>query len=227
MLANLSELELTLGEVSAAVNSGKQAVEFADHSRDAFQRMGKRTTHADALHQAGCYDQAGDLFAEAEELQAKRQPGYLRLYSLQGFRYCDLLLSKVERTARQCQLKLELKPVNQELLLAVCDEVAERSTQTLEWAEYNAIDLLSSALDHLTLGRVALYRAILTSGAKAELSTVLEPAATNLNAAVNGLRKSGDMVYLPRGLLSRAWLLFLQGTTQKRHQSPLQRKKTI
>ena len=49
---NLSELELTLGEVSAAVASGEQSVKFADRSGDEFQRMSKRTTHADALHQA-------------------------------------------------------------------------------------------------------------------------------------------------------------------------------
>ena len=49
---NLSELELTLGEVSAAVATGEQSVTFADRSGNEFQRMGNRTTHADALHQA-------------------------------------------------------------------------------------------------------------------------------------------------------------------------------
>jgi hypothetical protein len=49
---NLSELELTLGDVSAAVTDGEQSVTFADRSGDEFERMIKRTTHADALHQA-------------------------------------------------------------------------------------------------------------------------------------------------------------------------------
>ena len=32
------------------------------------------------------------LFQDAERLQAERQPNYPRLYSLQGYQYCDLLL---------------------------------------------------------------------------------------------------------------------------------------
>jgi hypothetical protein len=69
---NLSELELTLGEVALAAADAKQAVTFAEQSRDEFQRMGKRTTHADALHQAGRRDEAAALFREAEEMQGTR-----------------------------------------------------------------------------------------------------------------------------------------------------------
>lgn len=47
---NLSELELTLGLVAAAVRDAEQSVRYADRSGDAFQRMARRTTHADALH---------------------------------------------------------------------------------------------------------------------------------------------------------------------------------
>ena len=56
--------------------------------------MGNRTTWADALHQAGEAARAQALFEEAEALQAERQPQYPRLYSLQGYRYCDLLLAQ-------------------------------------------------------------------------------------------------------------------------------------
>jgi hypothetical protein len=48
--SNLSELELTLGEVAGAVGDAAQSVTYADRSGDAFWRMGARTTHADALH---------------------------------------------------------------------------------------------------------------------------------------------------------------------------------
>lgn len=51
--SNLSELELTLGEVAGAVGDAEQSVTYADRSGDAFLRMAFRTTHADALHQAG------------------------------------------------------------------------------------------------------------------------------------------------------------------------------
>ena len=51
-------------------------------------RMIKRTTHADALHQAGRRAEAEARFREAEQMQAERQPDYPLLYSVQGFRYC-------------------------------------------------------------------------------------------------------------------------------------------
>ena len=60
-----------------------------------------RTTHADALHQAGRRDEAEARFREAEQMQAERQPDYPLLYSLWGFRYCDLLLTEAERAAGQ------------------------------------------------------------------------------------------------------------------------------
>ncbi|MBA2593068.1 MAG: hypothetical protein M3495_07205 [Pseudomonadota bacterium] len=44
--------------------------------------MGKRTTHADALHQAGRREASRTLFAEAETMQAQWQPGYPLLYSV-------------------------------------------------------------------------------------------------------------------------------------------------
>src|SRR4029077_914494 len=55
---NLSELELTLGEVAGAVGDAEQCVTYADRGGDAFQRIGMPTTHADALHQAGRRDEA-------------------------------------------------------------------------------------------------------------------------------------------------------------------------
>ena len=72
--SNLSELELTLGEVAGAVGDAEQSVSHADRSGDAFQRMANRTTHADALHQAGRRAEAEARFREAEQMQAERQP---------------------------------------------------------------------------------------------------------------------------------------------------------
>ncbi|MCB1935402.1 MAG: hypothetical protein KDF59_05625 [Nitrosomonas sp.] len=92
--SNLSELQLDLGNVAAAVASGQQSVSYADQSEDGFQRMGKRSTHADALHQAGEKAQALERFIEAEQIQQEQQPENPRLYSLAGFRYCNLLLKQ-------------------------------------------------------------------------------------------------------------------------------------
>ena len=128
--SNLSQLQLTLGEVEAAVDSAERSVDYADRSEDVFLRMAFRTTHADALHQYGEQDAALALFQAAEALQKQQQPQYPCLYSAQGFQYCDLLLARGE---------------NQQVL--------QRAQQTLAWATKARSSLLDIALDHLSLGR--------------------------------------------------------------------------
>jgi len=75
---------------------GKQSVELADRGGYAPHPMTNRATWADALHQAGRWEESAAVFREAEAMQAELQPQYPRLYSLQGFRYCDLLLGWAE-----------------------------------------------------------------------------------------------------------------------------------
>ncbi len=89
---NLSELSLTLGDVSDAVASAEESVELADRSGDDFQRMGMRTALADALHQAGRLEESAASFREAEAMQREGWPNVPYLTSLRGYRYCDLLL---------------------------------------------------------------------------------------------------------------------------------------
>ncbi len=93
----LSELLLTLGRLggneSAAV-AGEEAVSFADFSGDALERMLQRTIHANALLQTGALARADALFREAEALASNATPGSLCLNSLQGYRYCELLLAR-------------------------------------------------------------------------------------------------------------------------------------
>ena len=173
---NLSELQLTLGEVAAAVASAERSVAHAERSEDLSMRMIMRTTHADALHQYGDQDAALELFQQAEELQKQRQPEAPQLYSLWGYRYCDLLL--------------EIKKN---------DEVLQRAQQSLESVTKMGMDLLSAALDHLSLGRAHLQQ------------QQLEPAQQHLDQAVDGLRKAGQQDDLPRGLLARAELYRQQG----------------
>jgi tetratricopeptide (TPR) repeat protein len=91
---NLSELYVTLGDLAEAVNYARQSVELADRSGDWSERTNKRTTLADALHQAGRLEEAEAAFGEAEVLQKEQQPSYPLLYALQGYRYCDLLLGQ-------------------------------------------------------------------------------------------------------------------------------------
>ena len=119
--SNLSELELTLGEVAGAVGDAEQSVTYADRSGDAFMRQAMRCVIADALHQAGLsrrsqakadhqFD-AETHFREAEQMQAELQPEAPLLYSLRGFQHCELLLATSERAAWQTILSLNSQPL--------------------------------------------------------------------------------------------------------------------
>ncbi|MEK6258167.1 MAG: hypothetical protein AABP62_06060 [Planctomycetota bacterium] len=221
LASNLSELELTLGEVAGAVADAEQSVTYADRSNEEFQRESKRTTLADALHQAGRRPDAETRFREAEVICAKANPKMPLLSGLSGFEYCDLFLTKAERAAWQQMHESVVRSQESELRNA-CRDVSERAAQTIKIAEHNNW-LLDIALDHLSLGRAAFYAAILC---RAELSVgpnltetaqcvriddELVIASYELNVAVDGFRRSGDQDQLSRGLLTRAWLRFVEG----------------
>lgn len=85
--------------------------------------------------------------------------------------------------------------------------VSERALQTFRWAEQNKASLLTIALEHLTLGRAELYRAILEKSN----FRVLTSDISHTESAVAGLRRAGTTHHLPRSLLTRAWQLSLTG----------------
>ncbi|MDD5393334.1 MAG: hypothetical protein PHE17_09970 [Thiothrix sp.] len=177
--SNLSELQLTLGDVAQAVESGARSSRYADQSGDMFQRMSKRTTHADALHQAGDTAAALALFREAEQLWKNHFTNFPRMSSLSGFRYCDLLLVQ-----------------------HYTSDVLDRAEYALKIAEGQR-NLLDIALNQLTLGRAHLQQRLLPStsgrGAGGE-------GLHWLDQAVAGLRAAGTLHNLPLGLLARAAL---------------------
>ncbi len=98
---NLSELELTLGYVAAAVEHGRRGVECADRGGDTFMGVVTRANQANAEHSAGRREAAEKLFREAERLQEEHQPQNLLLYSAAGSCYCDLLLAQDQATLAQ------------------------------------------------------------------------------------------------------------------------------
>jgi tetratricopeptide (TPR) repeat protein len=203
---NLSELTLTLGDVPRAVAFGEQSVELADRSGDAFWKMASRAKKADALHQAGRWEESAAAFCEAEAMQAEWQPEYPGLYSLRGFQYCDLLLGQAEAEAGSGLDGLAgpgSHPEEAERFRQDCREVLERANEALRIAEGNRW-LLDIALDHLTLGRAHLGLALAASGEGRTAG--LAQAAEPLDRAVDGLRRSGREDILPSGLLARAAL---------------------
>jgi tetratricopeptide (TPR) repeat protein len=174
--SNLSNLYLIIGDLPLSLKLAQQGVELADRSEDGFQRFARRAFLADALHQAGRVEEAAAAFHEAEEMQKQWQPVAQFLFSLPGFQYCELLLDQ-ERVR----------------------EVKERAAQTLVLAKQYG-DLLSIALDNLSLGRAWLLEA-----QQAGTGDTTQ-AAEFLQRAVDGLRQAGMMDELPRGLLARAVL---------------------
>jgi len=196
---NLSELDLTLGDVASAMHRAEQSVQHADRSGNALRIMAMHTTHADALHQAGRAAEADERFREAETLQSDNDPTHPLLYWVVGFRFCDLLLAENERAAWRRYLGSDAQPFDTRTL----SDVEHRTTISLADAMRNKL-LLSIALDNLTLGRVALDRTILEDGD-------INIARSRVETAVNGIRQAGQADDLPRALLTRAWLRVLQG----------------
>ena len=197
---NLSELSLTLGAVGEAERYARQSVDLADRSGDAFWRMGTRTTLADALHQAGRLEDADAAFREAEAMQKEMQPQYPLLYSLQGYEYCDLLLTRAGFGLWLMPGKNRVKEGESESAIEMCRDVQKRGEKMFEWRSPGD-PLLDIALDHLSLGRALLLEHVLNPDACS-----LDPAVEHLDAAVDGLRESGNQDDVPRGLLARAAL---------------------
>jgi nucleoside phosphorylase/tetratricopeptide (TPR) repeat protein len=154
--SNLTELELTIGDVTQALAYAKQSVELADRSGDAIQRKDRRAGFAAVLHQAGLLSEAETAFYEAEEIQKKIwKPQYQVLHSVVGYFYCNLLLD---------QGKLQ--------------EVMRRAEQTLCYQSESWYSLLDIALDNLSLGRAHLMQA------REETFRVLETLKVSLRTLI-------------------------------------------
>lgn len=203
--SNLSQLRLTLGEISTAIDASLASITYADRSESVFEQMACRVSLATCLHQTSQRDESLCLFEDAESRQAARQGNYPRLYSLQGFLYCELLLSDAERAAWQRFLHISLTPAS-----AACDTVSERALQWFDWRSQTEA-LIDAGLEHLTLARALLYKDL--SG-----DTAPGSAFAHATAAVDRLRTASALHHLPNGLLTRAWLRYLSGDQQGSHE---------
>jgi hypothetical protein len=181
---NLSASQLLLGDVGGAAVSAARAVEHADRSEDDFWKIVSRAYNGDVLHAAGQRDEAHALFTDAERRTRELQPDYPLLYSLRGYQYCDLLLDCGEWMA-----------------------VLERAARNLEVARRNR-QLLSIALDELSLGRAALGLTLSGRGAADDTGArrAADAARDHLDRAAAGLRATESNNHLPRCLLARAAL---------------------
>jgi tetratricopeptide (TPR) repeat protein len=179
---NLSGLLLTLGDVHEAVEAARQSVSHADRSGDEDWKYASRTTLADALHQSGEITEAEKCFREAEAPQKKRRPEFPFLFSLPGYRFCDLLLGQGHY-----------------------HEVMERAAKALEIVLKGSRNLLDIALNKLSLGRVWMISALeKTATETPQHIDMLSLGMTFLEEAVEGMREANHQEFLACGLLSRA-----------------------
>jgi tetratricopeptide (TPR) repeat protein len=128
-LLNLSRLHLALGELQESAAVATRSVEAANRTTNSLLLMSSRCALADVLCQIEETTQAEQLFLEAEAIQARREPDRPILYSLQGYWYCEYLITK------QATL-----------------DVLNRAQRFLEWSGRL---LLDRALCHLLLGKAS------------------------------------------------------------------------
>jgi tetratricopeptide (TPR) repeat protein len=238
---NLSELALKLGDIAGAVRYAEQSLPLLDNADvrpqrlfDAFgwlfsegvwgERVMNLTVLADALHQAGRRSEALERFREAETLQARSQPDYPLLYSLPGFRFCDLLLAAAERAAwlasdRRCRPpgalvpEVSLLPEHVAPLLESCRDVEQRAARTLDWVKSHP-GPFNLGTNQLTLGSAAFYRVLLSHAIATNDAGDFQTAREWIGQALDDLRRAGNLPYVPVGLLARAWLRRWEGDTE-------------
>jgi tetratricopeptide (TPR) repeat protein len=171
---NLSELFSTIGDLANASTYAQQSVGLADRAGNAVLRSVSKAILASVLHQQGNILESENIFSVAERIQFEQQPHFPFLYSLAGFRYCQLLLE-----------------------MGKYQEVLSRASKLIELHQQYA-SLFDLALDHLLLGQTHLLQVQHNNEGDFILATHY------VEKAVGMLRQAGRLDYLPLGLLTKA-----------------------
>lgn len=177
---NLSELYLMIGDINQAIIYARQGVEFADKGTDPFWKGASRATLADALHQAGDFQEAERIFRAISPLRDLPNSDPYP-YSIWGFRANDLYLTQ-----------------------GLYNEVKSTAQESIARAIQESRSLLDIALNKIILGR-----ALVSQSQRLEASDI-RSIETLFNQAVEDLRKANTQGYLFRGLLARAMFYRLQ-----------------
>lgn len=202
---NLCELHAMLGNLEQSVHFGSLGVHFADLNATWQRRVINRAKLAFSLHLEDKVEGAKKSFEEAESIQNSECPEFPFLSSVQGYYYCNFLLSHVdlalaETMFEESPLTLRAKPELFELLQWTRERAIKslKRVTELQW-------VLSMALDHLTLARVAMLESILLGN-----TNCLTGVETEFGQCLDLLRLARQQQELPRGLLARAEFLMWQ-----------------
>jgi len=177
-----SDVLLALGRPGEAEQQARAGLDYAQKLQPSywFMEMGSTVTIANVLYRQGWLTGARRELAQAETIQARGQPHLPRLYSLQGVRYCALLLAQA-RPGDSAALR----------------EILERGQYLLECAK-QGLPKWDTAYAHLMLAQ-----------AHAALSDT-ETARAEFGLAVAGVREADRLDFSPEFLLARAAFLYAQ-----------------
>ncbi len=208
-VGNLSQLELSVGEVVVAINDGQRAVKLADDARNSWEAMARRAILADALFQNGQQRQAAITFQQAEEIQAREQPDYPILYSQRGYKFNELLLHEVECVIWRKSVGILMSEVEQnqapdDLFIEMISAVQGRLRVTLPWAIHEQ-SAQAIGLDYLVAAKTVFFGAMLRAQELAVESEQFDAAREHLWTAIEALQASGEQEFIARGLLLGSW----------------------
>lgn len=133
---HLAQLYLVSGRLGKAKELAKTAVKLVEHVEGrSGQIIPSLATLADVLHHLGCYDEARQVFREAESVGRRKKPRDPNIFELSGYRYCEFLLT-------------DGRP----------DDAIRRAKQMIQHQERKHTFLLAEALGELALGCAILAK---------------------------------------------------------------------
>lgn len=211
---NLSETHLLRGAVVAAVATARRAVDLADRSGDAHQKLSVRGALANALAQAGD-PTAEDRFRETEALQAERDSAHPRLYSLPGYLYCDLLLDRgaAAEVRDRAAAHLEIRPKGGRTLLDIAFAALALGRAAAQQQDPAAAGLLDDAVAklHQAATQGHLPRGLLARAAYCRQHGSRDQARRDLDEATDIASRSGMKLFLTDIALEEARLALAGG----------------
>ena len=204
---NLSELELTIGLVAQGLDRTRIAVRTAALSKDDRLRHTSRMIQAYAMHLAGQFAEAGNVFNDV--MSDTHIPS---VNAVADYRYNDYLLTLAERAAWRCA---DADPPQFDKDLRDCRDV--RLRVEMRQTNYRKHNLFDTALYELMVAKCELLELILLKSLRATLRSAIALPLTpgkpsRCNRAVESLRRTGQIEYLLLGLLTRAWSYAVTGT---------------
>ncbi|MBU0656445.1 MAG: toll/interleukin-1 receptor domain-containing protein [Gammaproteobacteria bacterium] len=106
---NLSEIYLLSGNIEKSIHFAQKSLDYSNYSEDKYYYMSFLATCADALLQYGNSDAATYLLSEADKIEREKFTDFPMWYSINNFRYCNVLLQQGQIDAALARSKFSLE----------------------------------------------------------------------------------------------------------------------